>query len=98
MTRLLGFVAHSQLLTLVAAVLMGSAGGFIPTAALSAETVVTGVLGSYTSGVWPVLIGMKKGQFARHDINPDVVFAPDPDFGSPRLACGTFPPLEQDRD
>jgi hypothetical protein len=29
---------------------------------------------------------------------PDVVFAPDPDFGSPRLACGTFPPLEQDRD
>src|SRR6476660_9698684 len=61
---------------LATVVLVGLSLVFAPGAARSAEAVVTGVLGSYTSGVWPFLIGMKKGLFARHDIRPDVVFAP----------------------
>src|SRR5258708_40100838 len=51
-------------------------GSLAPTAARAADTVVTGVLGSYTSGVWPFLIGIRKGFFDRHNIKPDVVFAP----------------------
>src|SRR3977135_4185602 len=44
--------------------------------ARAVEEVVTGVLGSYTSGVWPILIGMKKGFFAKRGIEIDAVFVP----------------------
>jgi ABC-type nitrate/sulfonate/bicarbonate transport system substrate-binding protein len=64
--------------------------GLAPTAARSAEPVVTGVLGSYTSGVWPFLIGMKKGFFARHDIRPDVVFVPSAPGLVQQLAAGSL--------
>lgn len=40
------------------------------------KTVVTGVLGSWTSGLWPFLIAQKKGLFARHGIKHDIVFVP----------------------
>ena len=60
-----------------------------PTAA-RAETVVTGVLGSYTSGVWPFLVGVKKGLFARHDIVPDVVFVPTAPGLVQQLAAGSL--------
>lgn len=71
------------------AVLMGLS-GFVPTAARSADAVVTGVLGSYTSGVWPFLIGMKKGFFARHDIKLDVVFVPTAPGLVQQLAAGSL--------
>src|SRR5262249_37498791 len=74
----------------VIAVLLGLCNGLAPTAARSAETVVTGVLGSYTSGVWPFLIGMKKGFFARHDIRPDVVFVPTAPGLVQQLAAGSL--------
>ena len=45
--------------------------------AVAAEKViVTGVLGSWTSGLWPFLIAQKKGLFARHNLRHDVVFVP----------------------
>jgi len=54
------------------------------------ETVVTGVLGSYTSGVWPFLIGIKKGFFAKRSITPDVVFAPTAPGLVQQLAAGSL--------
>ncbi len=45
--------------------------------ALAAEKeVITGVLGSWTSGLWPFLIAQKKGLFSRHGIKHDIVFVP----------------------
>ncbi|MDB5642473.1 MAG: transporter substrate-binding protein [Hyphomicrobiales bacterium] len=54
------------------------------------KVVVTGVLGSYTSGVWPFLIAMKKGFFARHGIKPDVVFVPTAPGLVQQLAAGSL--------
>jgi NitT/TauT family transport system substrate-binding protein len=56
----------------------------------AAEKVVTGVLGSYTSGTWPVLIGMKKGFFARRGIELDVVFGPSAPGLVQQLAAGSL--------
>ncbi len=47
-----------------------------PSAAAAEKVVVTGVLGSWTSGLWPFLIAQKKGLFSRHGIKHDVVFVP----------------------
>ena len=47
-----------------------------PSAVAAEKVVVTGVLGSWTSGLWPFLIAQKKGLFARHGIKHDVVFVP----------------------
>lgn len=65
-------------------------GNLAPTAARAADTVVTGVLGSYTSGVWPFLIGMRKGFFDRHNLKPDVVFAPTAPGLVQQLAAGSL--------
>jgi ABC-type nitrate/sulfonate/bicarbonate transport system substrate-binding protein len=54
------------------------------------KVVVTGVLGSYTSGVWPFLIAMKKGFLARHGIVPDVVFVPTAPGLVQQLAAGSL--------
>jgi NitT/TauT family transport system substrate-binding protein len=54
------------------------------------ETVVTGVLGSYTSGAWPFLISVKKGFFARRGIVPDVVFARTAPGLVQQLAAGSL--------
>jgi len=56
----------------------------------AAETVTTGVLGSYTSGTWPVLIGMKKGLFTKRGIELDVVFAPSAPGLVQQLASGSL--------
>src|SRR5436189_5698440 len=80
--------SSARLVPLATAVLMALSGALVPTAARSADPVVTGVLGSYTSGVWPFLIGMKKGFFARHDIRPDVVFVPTAPGLVQQLAAG----------
>jgi NitT/TauT family transport system substrate-binding protein len=81
---------RARSVSLAVAVLMGLGGGFVASGARSAEPVVTGVLGSYTSGVWPFLIGMKKGFFARHDITPDVVFVPTAPGLVQQLAAGSL--------
>ena len=47
-----------------------------PAAVAAEKVVVTGVLGSWTSGLWPFLIAQKKGLFSRHEIRHDVVFVP----------------------
>ena len=75
-----------------AAMLCVALGLFAPThASMAAEkVVVTGVLGSYTSGVWPFLIAMKKGFFARHGIKPDVVFVPTAPGLVQQLAAGSL--------
>src|SRR5215470_14458328 len=78
---------RSLLAIALAASLTGSLG---PTTGLAADTVVTGVLGSYTSGVWPFLIGMRKGFFDRHNIKPDVVFAPTAPGLVQQLAAGSL--------
>jgi NitT/TauT family transport system substrate-binding protein len=54
------------------------------------EKIVTGVLGSYTSGVWPVLIGMRKGFFAKRGIELDVVFGPSAPGLVQQLAAGSL--------
>src|SRR5262245_3067128 len=72
------------------AALMALSGAFGPTAARAADPVITGVLGSYTSGVWPFLIGMKKCLFARHDLQPDVVFVPTAPGLVQQLAAGSL--------
>src|SRR5215831_16288213 len=77
-------------LAAVLAILMGVCGASLPTAARASDPVITGVLGSYTSGVWPFLIGMKKGFFARHDIRPDVVFVPTAPGLVQQLAAGSL--------
>jgi NitT/TauT family transport system substrate-binding protein len=58
--------------------------------ARAVEKVVTGVLGSYTSGVWPILIGMKKGFFAKRGIELDVVFVPSAPGLVQQLAAGSL--------
>ena len=40
-------------------------------AALALDTIVTGLIGSATSGSWPFYIGMDKGFFADADIAVD---------------------------
>jgi NitT/TauT family transport system substrate-binding protein len=82
--------ARNRTLSLPLAIALLLSGVFAPTGARAADTVVTGVLGSYTSGVWPFLIGMKKGFFARHDIIPDVVFAPTAPGLVQQLAAGSL--------
>src|SRR5882757_3734284 len=82
--------ARAQVLRFAIAALIAAAGGFAPTAARAADPVITGVLGSYTSGVWPFLIGMKKGFFARHDIRPEVVFVPTAQGLVQQLAAGSL--------
>jgi NitT/TauT family transport system substrate-binding protein len=54
------------------------------------EKVVTGVLGSYTSGTWPILIAMKKGFFARRGIELDIVFVPSAPGLVQQLAAGSL--------
>src|SRR5260370_28918322 len=68
-------------------VLMALSGALVPTAARSADPVVTGVLRSYTSGVWPFLIGLKNGFFARHHLRPPAVFVPTPPGLLPQFAA-----------
>jgi NitT/TauT family transport system substrate-binding protein len=79
-----------KLASLAIAFATALSGSLAPTAARAADTVVTGVLGSYTSGVWPFLIGMRKGFFDRHNIKPDVVFAPTAPGLVQQLAAGSL--------
>src|SRR3954452_16201061 len=81
---------HFRPLAAAVAVLIGAGTAFAPTTVRAADPVITGVLGSYTSGVWPFLIGMKKGLFARHDIRPDVVFVPTAPGLVQQLAAGSL--------
>jgi NitT/TauT family transport system substrate-binding protein len=64
--------------------------GFVAPATAADKVVVTGVLGSYTSGVWPFLIAVKKGFFARHGIKPDVVFVPTAPGLVQQLSAGSL--------
>jgi NitT/TauT family transport system substrate-binding protein len=86
----MNFFRHFRPLAAAVAVLMGAGTAFAPTTVRAADPVITGVLGSYTSGVWPFLIGMKKGLFERHDIRPDVVFVPTAPGLVQQLAAGSL--------
>jgi ABC-type nitrate/sulfonate/bicarbonate transport system substrate-binding protein len=67
----------SRVISLVHIVSVAATFALVGTDSVGAvEKVLTGVLGSCTSGVWPVLIGMKKGFFAKLGIELDVVFVP----------------------
>ena len=85
-----GLRSRARSVAFAIAALIGLAGGFVPTAARSDDPVITGVLGSYTSGVWPFLIGMKKGFFAQRNIKPDVVFVPTAPGLVQQLAAGSL--------
>jgi ABC-type nitrate/sulfonate/bicarbonate transport system substrate-binding protein len=80
----------ARFVSLGVAMVVALCSALVPATARAAERVVTGVLGSYTSGVWPFLIGMKKGLFARHDIAPDVIFAPTAPGLVQQLAAGSL--------
>jgi NitT/TauT family transport system substrate-binding protein len=71
--------------TLTLTLSIASAGG-----AAAVEKVVTGVLGSYTSGTWPILIGMKKGFFAKRGIALDIVFGPSAPGLVQQLSAGSL--------
>src|SRR5215471_14622983 len=78
-------VSIAQIVSFVASFALIGADG-----AGAVEKVVTGVLGSYTSGVWPVLIGMRKGFFAKRGIELDIVFGPSAPGLVQQLAAGSL--------
>jgi len=59
--------------------LAGAAAGLAMTLALApadaADTVILGSVGSASTNLWPVYIGINKGLFAAEDIKVDLVFA-----------------------
>lgn len=64
---------------------------FAPNPAKSAELkVATGVIGTWAAGVWPFLIGVKKGMFARHNLSMDIIFVPTGSGLIQQLAAGSL--------
>jgi ABC-type nitrate/sulfonate/bicarbonate transport system substrate-binding protein len=74
--------------------LMAGVIGLVPALAAApaqaATTVTTGVLGTYAAGVWPFIIAMKKGIFARNGLEMDVIFVPTAPGLVQQLAAGSL--------
>lgn len=62
----------------------------LPPPAQAAEKVVTGAVGSPSSTLWPVLIGMSKGYFAASGIAIDLVYAPSAAGLVQQLSAGSL--------
>ena len=71
---------------------LAGAAFFTPAAAPArAETIVnTGLLGSYTAGLWPFLVAQQKGMFARRGIKHDIAFVPTAPGLVQQLAAGSL--------
>lgn len=83
-------VGQQSLSFFVAAVIALSA-SMAPQCAQAAETkVVTGVIGTYAAGVWPLVIGMKKGLFAKRELTMDVIFVPSASGLIQQLTAGSL--------
>jgi ABC-type nitrate/sulfonate/bicarbonate transport system substrate-binding protein len=73
--------------------LAGAAAGLAMTLALApadaADTVILGSVGSASTNLWPVYIGINKGLFAAEDIKVDLVFAQSNAAVHQQLAAGS---------
>jgi NitT/TauT family transport system substrate-binding protein len=74
--------------------LAGAAAGLAMTLALApadaADTVILGSVGSASTNLWPVYIGINKGMFAAEDIKVDLVFAQSNAAVHQQLAAGSI--------
>jgi ABC-type nitrate/sulfonate/bicarbonate transport system substrate-binding protein len=86
MNALLGPFPRRNWLT--AAVLL-LAGGLAGQPARAAETVILGSVGSASTNLWPVYIGINKGFFAAEDVKIDLVFAQSNAGVNQQLAAGS---------
>ena len=76
MTHIIGRALYRRLAVALCVALLSLMPVIMPSACAAEKVVITGVLGSWTSGLWPFLIAQKKGLFARHGIQHDIVFVP----------------------
>jgi NitT/TauT family transport system substrate-binding protein len=72
----------------VAALLL--AGALAGSPALAVETVILGSVGSASTNLWPVYIGINKGFFAAEDLKVDLVFAQSNAGVNQQLAAGSL--------
>jgi ABC-type nitrate/sulfonate/bicarbonate transport system substrate-binding protein len=74
-------------LTVAALLVAGTLAG---SPALAVETVILGSVGSASTNLWPVYIGINKGFFAAEDLKVDLVFAQSNAGVNQQLAAGSL--------
>jgi ABC-type nitrate/sulfonate/bicarbonate transport system substrate-binding protein len=60
-----------------------------PSAAQAIETITAGAVGSASTTIWPIYIGIEKGFFAEMDIRVDPVFAQSSTAIAQQVAAGS---------
>ena len=76
--------------TIIAAALLLCAGLLTPSAVRAADNVSVGTVGSASSNLWPVFIGMKKGFFTEANLNVDIVYVQSSANLVQQLAAGSL--------
>jgi ABC-type nitrate/sulfonate/bicarbonate transport system substrate-binding protein len=75
---------------IVAAALLLCAGLLTPPSARAADNISVGTVGSASSNLWPVFIGMKKGFFTEANLNVDIVYVQSSANLVQQLAAGSL--------
>lgn len=78
---------HPKCLTAAALLVAGALAG---SPALAVETVILGSVGSASTNLWPVYIGINKGFFTAEDLKVDLVFAQSNAGVNQQLAAGSL--------
>jgi ABC-type nitrate/sulfonate/bicarbonate transport system substrate-binding protein len=76
--------------TIIAAALLLCAGLLTPPSARAADNISVGTVGSASSNLWPVFIGMKKGFFTEANLNVDIVYVQSSANLVQQLAAGSL--------
>ena len=76
--------------TIIAAALLLCAGLLTPSAVRAADNVSVGTVGSASSNLWPVFIGMKKGFITEANLNVDIVYVQSSANLVQQLAAGSL--------
>jgi len=76
--------------TIIAAALLLCAGLLTPPSARAADNISVGTVGSASSNLWPVFIGMKKGFFTKANLNVDIVYVQSSANLVQQLAAGSL--------
>ncbi len=76
--------------TIIAAALLLCAGLLTPPYARAADNISVGTVGSASSNLWPVFIGMKKGFFTEANLNVDIVYVQSSANLVQQLAAGSL--------
>ena len=87
MRSLLPSFLRRKCLTVAALLVAGTLAG---SPALAVETVILGSVGSASTNLWPVYIGINKGFFAAEDLKVDLVFAQSNAGVNQQLAAGSL--------